>query len=85
MTLEASGILEPAVKAQYLRTLVQEGELCQFDLICADVESANPLTAEAIILGLGSYFPPINLILMQKRAMRRGMRKLQKTLSGSFD
>ena len=63
-------------EAQYLRTLVQEGELCQFDLMCADVESANPLTEEAIILGLGSYFPPINLILMQKRAMRRGMRTI---------
>ena len=39
-------------KVQYLCTLVIGEALRQFDLIHADVEGANPLTVEAIILGL---------------------------------
>ena len=39
------------------------------------MESANPLTVEEIILGLGSNFFPVNFLSKQKRAMRRGMKK----------
>ena len=49
--------------------------LSQFDLLSADVESANHLTAEAIILGLGLYSPPVNSLWKQKSAMRRGIKK----------
>ena len=41
----------------------------------SDVEGTNPLTAESIILGLAAYFPSVNLLSKQKRAMRCGMRK----------
>ena len=45
--------------------------------MCADVEGTNPLTVENIILGLGLYFYPVNLLSKQKRVMRHGMRNTQ--------
>ena len=48
-----------------------------FGLLYADVKITNPLTVEAIILGLGAYFFPVNLLPKQNHAMRRGMRKMR--------
>ena len=75
MNIAASGTLETAAKVQYLHTLLRGEALRKFDLMSADVESTNPLTVEAIILGLGTCFFTVNLLSNQKRAMRRGMRK----------
>ena len=41
----------------------------------ADTESANLVTVESIILGLGSYSFPVNSLPKQNCAIRRGMRK----------
>ena len=56
MTLAASGTLGKDAKVQYLRTLLSRETLHQFNLLPADVEGMNPLTVEAIILGLAAYF-----------------------------
>ena len=39
------------------------------------MEGKNPLSAENIILGLTLYLFPVDFLLKQKRAMRRGTRK----------
>ena len=39
------------------------------------MEGTNPFTAETIILGLASYYFPLNLLLKQKCVMRRRMSK----------
>ena len=75
MTLTVSGTLEMAAKVKYLRMIVCEEEIYQFDLLSDDVESTNPLMVEAIILGFGAYFFPVNFLSKKKRVMRRGMRK----------
>ena len=54
ITLEASGILQTDTKAQQIYKLVCGEALRQFDLMSADMESANPLTVEAILLVLGA-------------------------------
>ena len=74
MTIEESGTLETAANDQYPRTLVRGEALRQFDSVSSDVEITNPLIVEAIVLGLGAYFFPINLLSNKKRAMRCGTR-----------
>ena len=75
MTLAASKTLVTNAKIEYHCTLFRGEALHQFDSLYADVESANPLTVETISLELASYLFPVNYLLNQKRAMRRGMRK----------
>ena len=60
MIILESGTLATDTKVQYIRTLVPVEALRQFDLLYADVEGTNQLTAENIILGLALYFPPVN-------------------------
>ena len=74
-TIYSLGTLDPTAKAKYLRTIVCEEVLRQFDLLYAEVESENPLIVEAIVFGLGAYFPPVNSPWKKERAMRSGMRK----------
>ena len=57
MTLAAPGTLGTDANMKYLCTLVREELLRQFDSLSADAEVTNPLTSEAIILGLALYFP----------------------------
>ena len=66
MTLTASGMLETADKAKYFCTLFYVEALRQFDLMSSDMESKNPLKAEDISLGLGTYFLPVNSISNKK-------------------
>ena len=75
MNPKAEGTLETAVKVQCICTLVHGEVLRQFDLLSADVESANSLTVDFIILGLGSYYFSVNSISKNKRAMCRVMKK----------
>ena len=56
MILEVAGTLETTTKVKYLRMLVHGELLRQYDSMSNDVESANHLTVESIILGLGSHF-----------------------------
>ena len=68
-------MLETSVKVQYLCTLVRGEALRQFDALSDDVESGTPLIVEAVILGLGSYFFPVNFLPKKNREMQREMRK----------
>ena len=52
MTLAASDMLVTCAKNQYRCNIVREEALHQFDSLSADVEYANHLNVEAIILGL---------------------------------
>ena len=74
MNLETTGTPETATKVQYFRTLVCGEALCQFDSLSTYMESANPLTVEAIILGLVFYFHPVYSLLKQNCTLRRGMK-----------
>ena len=75
MTLAASGMLEAGAKYQYLCTIVREEVLFQFDLLSADVEVTENLNVDYIIRGLSQYFPHVNSMSKQNRAMRLGMEK----------
>ena len=75
MTLAASERMEAGAKYKYLRTLVRGEALRQFDSLSAVVESTETLNVDYIIMGLSQYFPPVNSLSKQKRAMRRGMKK----------
>ena len=44
-------------------------------MFSAEIGSANPEKRTYIILGLVTYFFPVNALSNQKRAMRRGVRK----------
>ena len=52
ITLVASRTLGTDTKVQYICMLVRGEVLCQYGSPSADVERTNPLTVEAIILGL---------------------------------
>ena len=81
-TLAESEIMETAAKVQYICTLVCWEVLRQFESMSSDVEDTNPLTAEAIILGLGAYFP---LLIFYWRKACDALRIKSKTLHGLFD
>ena len=73
MTLAASGALEADAEFQYLRTLVRGGALRQFESLSDNVESTKILDVDYIIRGLAQYFPPVNFLSKQKRAMCCGI------------
>ena len=75
ITIKSSGTLDMDAKVQYFSTLIHVKSFHQFDNLSSVVKSTNPLTVEAIILGLGAYFFPVNSLSKKKRAMRRIMRK----------
>ena len=60
MTLAASGTLEAGVKYKYLYTLAHREALLQFELLSADVESAETLNVDHSIRALPQYLPPVN-------------------------
>ena len=56
--------------------MLVRGELLhKFDMLSAEVRSAIPEKSTSIIIGLGTYFPPVNALPNKNRTMRRGMRK----------
>ena len=63
-------------KYKYLRTLVRGEALRQFDLLSSEIEITETLNIDSIIRCLAQYFPPVNYLSKQKRAMRRGMKIL---------
>ena len=62
MTLEVSVTLKYGTNIQYLRTLVREEALPQFDMFSSEVGIATPETLTSIILVLGSYFFLFNVL-----------------------
>ena len=62
MTLEVSVTLKYGTNIQYLRSLVREEALPQFDMFSSEVGIATPETLTSIILVLGSYFFLFNVL-----------------------
>ena len=60
MNLEASGTLKDGANLHYICTLVRVEALHQFDTFSVEVESDIPEALTYIILGLGTYFLPVN-------------------------
>ena len=60
MTLEASRTLVASVNIQYLHVMVCGEALYQFDTLYAKVGSTTLEILTEIILGLGTYFTPVN-------------------------
>ena len=75
MNLKDSGNLDLAAKDQYICMLIRGEALRHFDLLSSDMDSTNPLTAEATILGLVTYFFPVNFLPNQQCSMWLRMRK----------
>ena len=73
--LVASRTLETGTKVQYLCTLVRRDTLHQIDSFYTGVEITEPLTTELTIKGLPLYFPTVNFLPKQKRAMLHGTSK----------
>ena len=68
-------MLVTGAKIQYFCTIVRVEELRQFYSLSADVEGANPLNVEDILLELALYVFPVNSLSKQKRVVRCRMRK----------
>ena len=75
MTLKASGTLTASAKIQYIHTLLRGEALHQLDTLPVEVGIMIKTNLNHIILGLGTYFFPINALSKQKRAMHHGMSK----------
>ena len=76
MTLETTGTMEMNLKVQYLRTLVHGEELCQFELLYADVENTDiSLSVGYLIKVLEWYFLLVDSLSKQKRTMCQCMKK----------
>ena len=71
ITIKVSGTLNYGVKIQCFCTLVCGEALCQFYGLSAEVESVSPESLTYIILGLDVYFPPVNVLSNQTRAICR--------------
>ena len=74
MTLESSVTLAATVDILYLHMMVHGEALHQFDMLSAEVGSTTSQNSKNIILGLGTYFPPVNALSKRKCAMCRGMK-----------
>ena len=74
-TIPEIGTLNMDTKSQYLCTLVCGEALCYFDLLSADMGNTETLNLDYYIKGLELYYPLVNLLSKQKRAMRRGIKK----------
>ena len=72
ITVEASVMLVANAKLQYINMLLCVEALSQFNTLWYQVGSTTIAYLNQVILGLGTYFFPMNLL---KRAICRIMRK----------
>ena len=63
MTLKASGSISAGTNIQYLRTLILGEDLRKSKNICGNIGNSTTTHLKQIILGLGKYFVPINVML----------------------
>ena len=75
MMLKALEMLADITKIQYLCTILCGKAPHQFDNFCAHVGGITSMHFRHIILGLGTYFPPVTPFTNKKSAMLRGMRR----------
>ena len=64
--IEDSGTLAANADIQYLCEILRGEVLCQFDTLCAQVGITTISHLNPVILGLGTYFPPVNVLSKQK-------------------
>ena len=74
MTLKASGKISFNTKLQCLRTLLHVYSLRKFNILCVQVGGITMSNLNQIILGLGTYFNPVNALTKQKCEMHCGMK-----------
>ena len=77
MSHEAPGTLVAGAKIQYLCKLVCGELFHQLDTFSADVGSTTLENLKSIILGLGTYLLPVNVLSKRKHTIRHGMRNSQ--------
>ena len=65
-------------KLQYIQTWIHGEALHEFKNLCDHIENMITTHLNKIILGLGTYFPPINALYKKNHATERGMRKSHK-------
>ena len=75
MMLEASGTLASNMKLQYIRKILRGDALCQFDTLCDQVVSMTMAHLIQVILGLCTYFFPVNVSYKKNCAMHLGINK----------
>ena len=66
MTLKVSGMLGASVIIQYICTLEHSEVLRKFEILSAEVVITTLENLEKIILGLSSYFFPVNALSNKK-------------------
>ena len=82
MTLADMETFETEAKIQYTRTHVRGEALRQFDLVSADSKNTETLLdVDYLVRGLAWFFPPVNSLSQQNRAIRRYM-KNSRSLKG---
>ena len=62
MMIKALGTLTDNMNLQYIRTLLCVEALSQFDTSCVKVLSTNTTHLNQVILGLDTYFFPVNVM-----------------------
>ena len=75
MTLESLETLAAKEKLQYLCAILRGEALCQFDTLFAKVGSTTTTHLNRVVLGLGTYFFPVNEFSKQRCAMSQKMIK----------
>ena len=76
MNLADTGTLEMEAKVQYLCTLLFGEALRQFYSLYIDVKNTETyLYVDYLLKGLAWYFPPVNSLSKQNRAMRQCMKE----------
>ena len=69
MTLDASGMLAPCEKLQYLHTLLYGQAISHFDTLCARFRNRTTENFNRVVLGLGTYFITVKSLSEKKRVM----------------
>ena len=76
--LEDLTMLTANTKIQYLHTLLCGEAIRHFGTLCDQVGSTPIAHLNRFILGIGTYFPPVNELSKQKRSMHRVTRNMLK-------
>ena len=76
--LKALVTINANAKLQYICTILRVEALHQFDTLCTQEGLITTTHLNPIILGLGTYFPPVNTMSNQKRVMHHEMKRPRK-------
>ena len=77
MMFQVPGNIVAGAKNQYICTLLNVELFCFFYTICTYIGHTTSAHLKYILLGLGIYFFPMNLLSKQKHEMQQIMRELK--------